>query len=255
MQEAAKKGIAPHVYVVAKDNHAVLMDFIEGHTATVELAKDPANCRKIAEALRTAHTIPQNPHTEECFRERIEQVFDSLRDKELAREAFALFRRCFDELENMNGHKFNIHGDLNPRNIFITAQDVKFIDWFETRWADPFYDLSCFVLFHDYSNQEELVLLENYLQHAPSVEEKRRYYLAKTVNLTDFCITGHLFAQHMQLACPQSFDPSTPLKDWSAYVQMFAKNAGELQAPFFHEWARASLKYAQQVSSYLSDHF
>jgi tRNA A-37 threonylcarbamoyl transferase component Bud32 len=250
LHEASKAGICPHLYSLKPDDNAVLMEYIEGKTITIEQAKLPNSCRKIAKALRTAHAIKRNPNSRSSTIDRIEAMYTDvckyLKNKDSAHEAIQIIRKNSEVLSKMHVTKVNLHGDLNPRNIFITEHGVRFIDWFNTNWEDPFYDLCCFALLHDYNDKEEDLLLECYLHHTATPEDKRHYKLVKEITLANFCLTGHLIMAKLLSVQPQKIDSSSTLKGWSYYVQAFANNDTELTAQIFCDWAKCALTDAQK---------
>ena len=120
----------------------------------------------------------------------------------------------------LHAEKVSIHGELNPRNIFITEKDIFLINWEYTGFNDPFFDLSYVAIFHGYNEKEELLLLEHYLQHKPCPSELKRYYLTKQINLYDLCIFFHYFAIKLN-PNNEKLDDMTPLKNWSDYTKHF----------------------------------
>lgn len=99
------------------------MEYIEGNTMTIAQAKYPENRRKIATAIRIAHSTTKNPFFKEDSSETAESVYQAIREQVLSRadldEAEHLMGECTEKLEKICAPKVNIHGDLNPKNIFI----------------------------------------------------------------------------------------------------------------------------------------
>lgn len=253
LQEGAKVGISPRIHCIFAEDKAILMDYISGNTISIDQAKQRANCIKIAEALRKAHAIEKNPYPRTSFQDRMEARYVKLskhiEDKNLITEAIHLIRLGNAEMVNMSVKKVNIHGDLNPRNIFITDQSALFIDWCDTNWEDPFYDLTHFSLLHGYNFEEEQLLLSTYLQHNPTEEEQRHFLIIKKINLANLCLTCHYVMNSLLSKFPhQSIDSRVPLKKVSYYVELFANNRSELPAQFFFELAQCALESAHCLS-------
>ncbi len=251
MQEAANLGIAPQVFYVSPDNRAILMDFIEGDTATIAQMKLSENCARVADTLRKAHTIKKNPYFEEDSNETAANVYSAICENQKIRaqldEALKLMWKYNEKLQKFNSCKVNIHGELNSRNIFITDKNVIFIDWEYTSWEDPFSDLSYLALRLDYDANQELLLLKSYLQHMPSADELERYYLTKKINFAQLCIFFHYFSLKFNQD-NKDLDDRVPLKNWSYYMSLFSDQPDDEQslAQFYYDLARCCLNYARE---------
>lgn len=250
MQEAAKAGIAPQVLCFSKDYRAMLMDYIEGGTVTTAQTKQPENISKLAATVRKAHAIPKNPYFQESIIETAEKFYHEIsqqvKNKKELSEALACMWELSDKIEKMNSEKVNIHGELNPRNIFITSQGVFFIDWEYTSWEDPFYDLSYIALFHGYDQKEEMLLLKAYLQKEPSTREVERYYLTKRSNFAQLSIIFHYFSLKSNRDSVV-IDAKAPLQPWENYMAVFSEQEADIQWPqFFYDLARCCLQQAKE---------
>lgn len=248
-ERASELGIAPHVYQTFLAHRAILMDYIDQPTLTFGQAKQASSCVKVAHALHKVHAMNKNPYVFLSVQEKMEKLCEQPyinRSDSLPKEAIGLIRQGNVELGSLRIEKRSIHGDLNPRNIFLTDTGIFFIDWSETNWDDPFYDLTGFALLNGLNSEEEFSLLETYLQHSLSSEEKKHYLIVKKIQLaalalTCYAITKNLLHQFSE----QLIDPTTPLKSWHHYVTEFAKNDPHLSAQFFCELARCALKDAK----------
>ena len=254
MQEAESRFIAPHIYYVTGDCCAVLMEYIETNTLSLEQSRQPENIIKIAQALHTAHTIPPNPHFEVSGIATTQEVYQLICNEEQIKaplnEAIALVHEYDEKLARMETYKVNIHGDLNPRNILLESDRAIFIDWEYTGWEDPFMDLSYLALRLDYNEQEEMLFLESYLQHIPSENEIERYYCAKKLNYAELTIYFFYFSLKWHQS-GYSLDPNEPLQEWAYYVKEYMdKNESEISlAQYYYDMARCCLKNAHRESS------
>lgn len=238
MKEADRLGIGPHIHHVGFKDRAVLMDYIEGGTLTIDRAKQPENCLKVAHALRKAHGTPRNPYPRSSFKERIEALYEELKDHIPSRyitEAIERARKLNKDIKNGALPKANIHGDLNSRNIFITDKGAIFIDWSQTNWEDPFYDLSCFAIMHDYNREQERLLLANYLGNPPTKAQQKHYDCIKKINLAHLCLTCHYIMYEQLQKNPQKIDESAAIRPWSYYARTFADDQSSLAPQFFYE--------------------
>lgn len=243
MESAAAGGLAPVVYYVAKDDSAILMDFIESVTLSAEKAKAPEQSQKLARMIRRIHRLPQNPHPTISLVEAAKIEYHTLTDyKEHLGIALPLLHKLEEQLAQLEPiQRVDIHGDLNPRNIFLDVGYV--IDWTYSKWEDPFFDLSYFALFYDYSDAEEGQFLEGYMDRELTYEEKKRYTLVKRTLLINFAFFFQSFVQDMNFV---EVDPTKLLKPWTHYVQLFAGKDQEFTAQDFHEWSRLSIELANE---------
>jgi thiamine kinase-like enzyme len=251
MQKAANQGIAPQVFYYSDDYKAILIDFIEGGTSTISQNKRPENIVKIADAMRKVHNIPTNPYFEKDAIEILEDVYLAIRQElkiqpQLDR-ALKLMWKYYDKFKEYYSPKVNIHGELNPRNIFITDKQAIFIDWEYTSVDDPFYDLSYLAIRHDYSPDEEKFLLEAYLEESPYQSELERYYLVKKITFCQLCVFFHYFSLKFNTD-KKDLDDTSPLKEWSYYMNLFSdeQDNESLLAQFYYDLARSCLKLAEE---------
>ena len=134
------------------------------------------------------------------------------------------------------------HGDLNPCNILFTDQGITLIDWSENGCEDPFYDLSCFALCHNYQAKEEELLLAHYLGKNPDSSQRARYALNKRMDYVYFAI--ELFSIAHEAADKEGIQlkQDTPPSDWSFYMTSFEQKSNVLSPQFFYDFARCALK-------------
>ena len=246
MLEASKAGIGPHIHFVSQDSRMILMDYIEGGTLTLEQSQQSENRIKIVAGLRKAHATERNPYAKVTMLQRTETLFQKNQERVLNKqdftEAFHLVQQSFDQLSKINSPRVNIHGDLSPRNIFISNNQVFFIDWFNTYWEDPFLDLTYFAIAHDLGSEEEQTLLKEYLQRSPTSEEQTRFQLVKKINLSRLCILLNLLVSD-----GQKVDTSAPLKDYSYYIRLLTAHNVELSSQYFYEVSQILLQRAKLV--------
>lgn len=251
MQEGMNIGIAPQIFYISKDLRAVLMDFVETNTATILQTKEPENCAKIANTIRQAHNTKKNPYVEESINEAAVAVFLELAQipkiSPQVNEAIELMWEYTKQLDEMDSDKVNIHGELNPRNIFLSNSGAIFIDWEYTGWEDPFFDLSYLALRLDYDAIDEKFLLESYLQRTPTFMDLERYYLTKKIHLSQLCIYFNYFSLKFN-EDQKNLDESSPLKNWSYYMKIFSDQEDETVclAQFYYDLAKVCLNSAKE---------
>lgn len=248
MKAAAEIGLAPKIVHVSADSHMILMEYIEGNTLTFEQVQKPEVYEKIAGAIRKIHALGQVSNTSPSFNEVVEKLYLKVSNVSPQRKeilvAIQLFRQTERELLALGAPKVLIHGDLNPRNIFVTNGNVMFIDWSETKREDPFHDLAYFCLLNNCGDVVEGKFLESYLQRIPTLEEKKRYLLIKKTNLIYFSLGM------FEAAGTASIDTGEPLQNWSDYVKvLFAPNNENALTPqFFYNMGKSALENAKAIN-------
>jgi len=73
MKHAASLYIASKIHFIAKNEHVILMDFIDGRTLKVETSKKHGMIVKVAGVIRKVHKIPKNPLIASTFEGRMEK--------------------------------------------------------------------------------------------------------------------------------------------------------------------------------------
>lgn len=253
MRQAAELGLAPQVYYVSNDYNAVLMEYIPVRTLSTEQAKQPDIIIKIARAVAKIHQMPLNPYPSDSSSKAVQDIYDSIADTVLIKpqldQAMSLMRRYEAELVHIGLYVTTTHGDLNPRNILLYEDQVFFIDWEYSCAEDPFMDISYLALRLDYTQEEEMLFLESYLQHVPSEVEVKRYYLAKKLNYAQLVIFFFSFALREQKKEKSVWDTITPLKSYDHYVKLFVDDVDTTLSlsQFYYDVARWCLMRAEEI--------
>jgi len=251
MKEAAAAGTAPTIFFVSLDGCAILMDYISGGTLTMEHGKTPKITLKIADLMRKVHALQKNPFYAPSFATQMEEFYTQYSQKDsnqvIWEEAISIIKKSALELQNLNAPVVNTHGDLNPRNILITNQDIYFIDWADGMYTDPFQDLAFFSIMIDYDSQEEKYFMQCYLKHVPTTAEIKRFRIAKRMNFARLVLSSQGIGN--QLSVEQNNKNYVPeiLKEWSYYAKMFANDTASLSAQFFWEQAQVALESAKAI--------
>jgi len=246
LQEASQRGFAPYVHYASSDASIILMDYVHGRTSTSEQAKKPENIANLAVTLRQVHDLPVNPNAQISVFKRMQKLYRSMKEKiitnpelDAAVEQLSSLKRDLDLFAIPCSTS---HGDLNPCNILFTDQGIMLIDWSENGCEDPFYDLSCFALCHNYHANEEELLLTHYLGKIPDSNQRARYELNKRMDYVYFAI--ELFSIAHEAACRQGIKlkQNTHPGDWSFYTTNFEQKSNVLSPQFFYDFAGCALK-------------
>ncbi len=248
--KASKMGLSPVLQYISDNNQAILMEYIALPTLTLEQAKSPQTISKIADAIRLAHTITDYPqHNEEMLSKAIrchhKVLNDNIGNKEDIDAALRLIKEGLKELESYAYAKVHLHGDLNPRNIFLTSDKVLFIDWAETSFADPFSDLTYFALKLDYDTAQQNALLSYYLQRDPTSQEQARFTLNKKIHQAFWSLTNLYLADIELNNNPnQLIEKNIKLKNWGDY-QKISADGMDLTAQYFFELSLLNFQLAK----------
>lgn len=256
--EASRKGIAPCVQYASADASTIVMDYIIGEKSSIRLARQKRSIIQLASALRGTHAIPRCPITSPSVCDRMQKLYRLMKNDgstpielDRAMEHLSPLKKRQASFSQIS---VTSHGDLHPGNIFFTKQGVKFIDWSESCWEDPFYDLSCFALCHNYRKTDEIFLLSCYLQHSPNSNEITRYSITKCLDYLYFSIellfTAHKLAAERKIQL--IYDDE--ILDWPFYISIFEKKKNDLSPQFLHNFGKCALvKFHHQIQSSIMD--
>jgi thiamine kinase-like enzyme len=164
-QAAAGLGIAPEIIYFIEPEGYLVTRFIEGRPLPPEEIGRPEHIRRVAETLQRVHALPAIP-----------AIFSSFRFVEhganLARQYGVAFPDNFEalvagmhDIETAFSHDpFTptlCHNDLLNGN-FLDDGRLRILDWEYAGMDDPFFDLANFAINHDFSNEQDGLLLESY---------------------------------------------------------------------------------------------
>ncbi len=238
---ASEMGIAPAIASVSSDQKLVLMEFIDHPTLNIQEGK--SNIPLLANTLRKVHALPESNAGESliskasrCHAYLMDYDWTPKRDMEIA---FKLIQELDITLDTFDYEAVCLHGDLNPRNIFITNERVLLIDWAESCIGDPFSDLTYLSLKLNFDPIEERKLLEHYLKRPPSKIELARFHLHKRLHLAFWSLTDLYLAIQQN----EKIDHSVSLKDFNYYQEVFATGSS-LSSQYFYERSMLNLKMA-----------
>ncbi len=248
--EASKIGVAPKVIATGADCRLVLMEYIDQKTLSLEESHLPENIIKLAESLRLVHQIPGGASGESISSKADRCVVAVSKNNWISssqtEDALSLVKKYELELSSYPYSPVRLHGDLNPRNIFLAEGKALFIDWSETSLGDPLYDLSYLALKLDYDPAQEILLLESYFDRSLTGQEMIRYHLHKKIHLAFWSLTHLYLAQSLCEKKPEAnyVDVNSSLNTWGYYQKVFADNREELFSQYFCDFSRLSYQRA-----------
>ncbi len=225
MQKAGDLGVGPKIIYIDKDSRYVVMEFIKGGTLSFDDTHLLENCIKIAQGIRKIHSIEKNPYPNvqklPLYTEAYYFLVSKIGHNKNLDDCFKIMVDSYAALDKFQNPLVSIHGDLNPRNIFLTQKGAKFIDWSLTNWEDPFYDLAYFSMMTAYTPELEETLLETYLGRVPHMDEWKRFHIQKSVAYTIMGITCFYLSYAECEKNNRPYELDETLIDWSDIIRGF----------------------------------
>ncbi len=253
-KQAGLIATGPQVHWISPDGVAILMDYIVGGTITLQQAKTPEMMFKVADLMRKVHALPKNFFYAPSFEAQMEEFYDAYGRQDGHHDiwdgAISIIKEGALQLQRLNAPNVNTHGDLNPRNVLVSSTALYFIDWGDGMYTDPFQDLSFFSIMMDYDAQEEARFLQCYLEHIPTLVEKKRFRIAKKMNFARLVLSGQGIGNQLwrnQKDAQDAQDAHESLREWSYYAQVFADGNTPLSAQFFWGQAKVALEAAKAL--------
>jgi thiamine kinase-like enzyme len=166
-QTAGELGIAPEVVYFIRPDGYLVTRFITGRPILPDELRQPDNIRRVVDALRKLHSIPNIPG--------VFNAFQVVRDyAAIARQYNVPFPASFDWLIRqmneaeavLNLHPLPLrpcHNDLLNAN-FLLGDKLYILDWEYAGMGDIFFDLANFSNNHDLSAEENRLLLDCYFE-------------------------------------------------------------------------------------------
>lgn len=162
---AGEIGIGPEIFYVIEPEGYLVTSFIEGHQPSPKELGQHNNIRRVADTICRIHKMDPIPERFSPFR----VVEDSA---EIARRFNVDFPDNFGWLlEQMNAAETALqkspftprlcHNDLLNAN-FLNDGQIRILDWEYAGMGDPVFDLANFSVHHEFSDEQDRLLLEFY---------------------------------------------------------------------------------------------
>jgi len=162
---AAAHGIAPALVYAEPDGLCSITQFVCGEVWSPARMREPAALRRLAEALRSLHSIP-TPEVAPfdvlaLMRQHCERLGKA--DPAHGRSLEHLLRAAESQYESIGGSTRRpsiVHNDLHHSNI-IDGGGLILIDWEYAAVTDPLFDLACVLAYYPETQTMGAMLLEH----------------------------------------------------------------------------------------------
>jgi thiamine kinase-like enzyme len=162
---AGKLGLAPEVVYFIRPEGYLVTRFITGRPLPPEEICEPENIRRVMEAVRKIHAMPEIPGTFSVFRTIEDYSATARRYNVVFPQKFDwLMARVHEAEQALMSHPDTpcpCHNDLLNAN-FLTNGQLYILDWEYAGMGDAFFDLANFSDHHNLSNAQDRWLLECY---------------------------------------------------------------------------------------------
>jgi thiamine kinase-like enzyme len=161
---AADLGIGAEVVDFVEPEGWLVTRFVEGAIPPPEHLREPAQLRRVADALRALHDGPPIPGRFQAL-----EVVEAYRDTAVARggtlpDGFAaaheLARRIAGRRADQAARP--CHNDLLNANFIDDGRRLVIVDWEYAGMGDPFFDLANFSINHELDEEGRRLLLAGY---------------------------------------------------------------------------------------------
>ncbi len=184
-EAASRSGIAPEVVHFLEPEGILITRFIAGRGFSREEMGRPDVIRRVAASLRRYHGGPVFPGTFSAG----ETVQEYLRRARAGAPLPATIDGMMQQAQTIERALQAVprplrpcHNDLLLANFIDDGRLIRIVDWEYAAMGDPFFDLGNFAVHHEFTDAQEILLLEAY---APPVTAPRRARLKLMKILSD----------------------------------------------------------------------
>jgi thiamine kinase-like enzyme len=231
---AASLGIAPQVFFLIEPELYLVTRFVVGRPLSPQEIGRADNLPRVAAALRAYHDLPPIPCSFSPFRT-VEAYARTATEHgvELSSD-FAEFQRQLNRIEQSLLRSPTpiclCHNDLLNAN-FLDDGELRILDWEYAGMGDPFFDLGNFAVHHELSDEQDELLLREYLGDVPGPAQIARQKLMKIASDFREAMWGMVQIGISQLDF-----------DFRGYAERhFARMATHLDDPRFETWLRQAI--------------
>lgn len=249
---AGEAGIGPKILWVSPNYKEVLTECLPNATLSYEEAQLPDTAVKMAETLKKLHGLNKRKAPHKPFMQDIIYAYDYLHfygenTPELD-AAMDEARLLHEELVRRKDPHTTVHGDLNARNIFLSIDGIKLIDWEGVMHEDPFYDLAYFSLDNGLTEANEQLFLKQYLGGCVSADQQHHFEITKRITLIGFAVFLKCVALQWSEEKGITLDRNVPLKDWTWFLQQYTIPDVVITPQFYFDSGKSALKRWEETS-------
>lgn len=184
---AGKLGIAPEVFDYIQPEGYLVTHFIKAEPLPPDKLRQPENLRKVANLLKTIHSMPEIPGKFVVFRVVEDYAQVARRFNVQFPDNFDwLLKRMYDAESAIESDPLPLrpcHNDLLNENFLMDGDKIYILDWEYAGMGDIFFDLANLSVNHGFTDEDDRLLLEAYFNE---VEEKHWAHLKVMKILSDF---------------------------------------------------------------------
>jgi thiamine kinase-like enzyme len=161
-EAAASIGLAPEVVYFLEPEGYLVTRFLAGRPIEAEAIGRPEMIRRVAEGLRAFHGLPPIPGRFSPFQVVRDYAAEARALGVRFPPSFARLAHTMDEIEASlpKAEARPCHNDLLNANFLESDGRVYILDWEYAGMGDAYFDLANFSRHHDFSPEQDAVLLE-----------------------------------------------------------------------------------------------
>lgn len=178
-------GVGPKVLAIYPECQALRISYVEGEVLKPFSNETLAGYQQAVQALRKVHLAFTTPKERASFPFlQIHNLWNHIHEKKLPLPSpFYRAWKIFVKIEHLlkNTKVTLCHGDFHRKNVLITQEEAKIIDWAYATVGHPLADLEKILL--DLNKSKKNSLLATYFGHEPTLKESSEYTLISKVML------------------------------------------------------------------------
>ena len=161
---AARIGVGPELVAARLDRGVLVTRFIPGNTVTAAQLHDPAMLREVAQTLRKVHEVPDEIGRLDPFRDVDYYATEAFNRGVQAHQDFHDALVLAGEIADLVSYAPSglCHGDLLSANFICSDRGVFVVDWEYAGRGDPLFDLANMSVNHQFTPDQDALLLEFY---------------------------------------------------------------------------------------------
>jgi thiamine kinase-like enzyme len=165
---AAEAGVGPEVIAFVEPEGYLVTRFLEGRPIPPEEMRTGERIREVAPVLRRIHESAGIPGRFDSFQ--VVEAYRATAEEHGVRvpAGFHIAKERSDEIQHARGPQplRPCHNDLLNANFIDDGASIRIVDWEYAGMGDVFFDLANFSINHEFGEEENRALLEEYFGEA-----------------------------------------------------------------------------------------